>query len=130
MDVLYVNLIRSHSNDMIPASRMDQAYDNIKEVVIRTPLMRNYNLSNKYKCTIFLKREDMPVVRSFKFRGPENTMKMMHPDTLATGVTCASSGNPAQGLAFACSALQTHGIIYMPTPTPNKKIPKLKHLGG
>lgn len=115
---------------MIPASRIDQAYDNIKAVVIRTPLMRNYNLSKKYQCNIFLKREDMQVVRSFKIRGAYNKMKMMDPATLAKGVTCASAGNHAQGVAFACSALKTHGIIYMPTTTPNQKITKVKHFGG
>lgn len=57
-------------------------------------------------------------------------MKMMDRETLAKGVTCASAGNHAQGVAFACSALKTHGIIYMPTTTPNQKISKVKHFGG
>ena len=115
---------------MIPVESIEKAYLNIKDVVSRTPLMRNYNLSKKYNCNIFLKREDMQVVRSFKIRGAYNKMKMMDSASLSKGVICASAGNHAQGVAFACSSLKTRGIIYMPNTTPNQKISKVRHFGG
>ncbi|MBK9737273.1 MAG: threonine ammonia-lyase IlvA [Saprospiraceae bacterium] len=115
---------------MISADQIIEAYHNINSVVIKTPLMLNYNLSKKYECNIFLKREDMQVVRSFKIRGAYNKMKKMGEKARSGGVICASAGNHAQGVAFACSALKTHCIIYMPTTTPNQKISKVKHFGG
>ena len=107
---------------MISVEKIEEASLNIQSIVTNTPLMRNYNLSKKYGCNVFLKREDMQVVRSFKIRGAYNKMKMMGEAARAGGVICASAGNHAQGVAFACSSLKTHGIIYMPTTTPNQKI--------
>ncbi|MFZ1751521.1 MAG: threonine ammonia-lyase IlvA [Saprospiraceae bacterium] len=115
---------------MIDSIAIDNAYQSIKDIVVKTPLMRNYNLSKKYDCNIYLKREDMQVVRSFKIRGAYNKMKQMSAEALTHGVICASAGNHAQGVAFACSALKTKGIIYMPTTTPKQKITKVKHFGG
>lgn len=115
---------------MISVSKIEDAYRNISEVVTKTPLLKNYNLSKKYGCTIYLKREDMQVVRSFKIRGAFNKMKGMGREDLINGVICASAGNHAQGVAFACSNLKTKGIIYMPTTTPKQKISKVKHFGG
>jgi len=115
---------------MISVESIIKASENISDVVIRTPLMRNFNLSKKYNCHIYLKREDMQVVRSFKIRGAYNKMKMMDKDILSKGIVCASAGNHAQGVAFACSALKIHGIIYMPTTTPKQKITKVKHFGN
>ena len=115
---------------MISVDQIIEAYHNINSVVMKTPLMLNYNLSKKYECNIFLKREDMQVVRSFKIRGAYNKMKKMGTKARSGGVICASAGNHAQGVAFACSALKTHCIIYMPTTTPNQKISKVKYFGG
>jgi threonine dehydratase len=115
---------------MISVEKIEEASLNIQSIVTNTPLMRNYNLSKKYGCNVFLKREDMQVVRSFKIRGAYNKMKMMGEAARAGGVICASAGNHAQGVAFACSSLKTRGIIYMPTTTPNQKISKVKHFGG
>lgn len=115
---------------MISADRIDKASAIIHDVVIKTPLIRNYNLSKKYNCNIYLKREDMQVVRSFKIRGAYHKMKTMGRESLSRGVICASAGNHAQGVAFACSALKINGIIFMPTTTPRQKISKVKHFGG
>ncbi|MBK7807784.1 MAG: threonine ammonia-lyase [Saprospiraceae bacterium] len=115
---------------MISADKIDRASIIIHDVVSKTPLIRNYNLSKKYQCNIYLKREDMQVVRSFKIRGAYHKMKTMDKDAMARGVICASAGNHAQGVAFACSALNIHGLIYMPTTTPRQKISKVKHFGG
>lgn len=115
---------------MISSDKIDRASINIHDVVSKTPLIRNFNLSKKYQCNIYLKREDMQVVRSFKIRGAYHKMKTMEKDAMANGVICASAGNHAQGVAFACSALNIHGLIYMPTTTPRQKISKVKHFGG
>ncbi len=115
---------------MISSDKIDRASINIHDVVSKTPLIRNFNLSKKYQCNIYLKREDMQVVRSFKIRGAYHKMKTMEKDAMAKGVICASAGNHAQGVAFACSALNIHGLIYMPTTTPRQKISKVKHFGG
>lgn len=115
---------------MITTEAIERAALNIRDVASRTPLVHNHNLSQKYECNIFLKREDMQPVRSFKIRGAYNKMKMMPQQLLAKGVICASAGNHAQGVAFACAALRTHGTIYMPTTTPKQKITKVRHFGG
>lgn len=115
---------------MITAESIERAALNIRDVASRTPLVHNHNLSQKYECNIFLKREDMQAVRSFKIRGAYNKMKMMPQSMLGKGVICASAGNHAQGVAFACAALRTHATIYMPTTTPNQKITKVRHFGG
>jgi len=115
---------------MISTDKIDKASIIINDVVSKTPLIRNYNLSKKYKCNIYLKREDMQVVRSFKIRGAYHKMKTLDTNSMTRGVICASAGNHAQGVAFACSALNIRGTIYMPTTTPKQKISKVKHFGG
>jgi len=101
----------------------------LKGVAQHTPLMKNYNLSERYGCSIFLKREDLQVVRSYKIRGAYNKMASMSPEELANGIVCASAGNHAQGVAFACWNLGVHGKIYMPSVTPQQKIKKVKLFG-
>jgi len=91
--------------------------------------MKNHNLSEKYNCNVFLKREDMQTVRSFKIRGAYNKISSLSDDQRVKGVICASAGNHAQGVAYACAELSIHGKIYMPNPTPNQKINKVKHFG-
>ena len=91
-------------------------------VVTKTPLQRNYLLSKKYHCNIFLKREDLQVVRSYKLRGAFNLLNSLSPEELQNGVVCASAGNHAQGFAFCCHALQVNGIVFMPVNTPRQKI--------
>jgi threonine dehydratase len=114
---------------MIPVETIDKAASLLSDVVFNTPLMKNKNLSAKYHCNIYLKREDMQVVRSFKIRGAYNKMKQLDKNSLSSGIICASAGNHAQGVAFACAALSVKGIIYMPTTTPGQKISKVKHFG-
>lgn len=114
---------------LIPISKILEAQDRIKEVVLETPFMENYNLSQKYNCRIFLKREDMQVVRSFKIRGAYNKIKALSSAQTQNGIVCASAGNHAQGVALACAKLEIKGKIYMPHPTPNQKINKVKMFG-
>ena len=91
--------------------------------------MKNHNLSEKYNCSVFLKREDMQTVRSFKIRGAYNRISSLTDEQSEKGIICASAGNHAQGVAYACAELSIHGKIYMPNPTPNQKINKVKHFG-
>lgn len=102
----------------------------LKDVVHHTPLQKNFILSEKYNCNVFLKREDLQVVRSFKIRGAYNLMKSLPEETLQKGVVCASAGNHAQGMAYSCNALKVPGKIFMPTTTPRQKISQVKLFGG
>lgn len=101
----------------------------LKDIVTRTPLSFNENLSKKYACNVFLKREDLQVVRSYKLRGAYNMMSSLSPEQLQQGVVCASAGNHAQGFAFSCKKLQAKGTIFMPVVTPNQKISQTKMFG-
>ena len=94
----------------------------LKKVVHRTQLQRNTHLSKKYDCNIFLKREDLQVVRSYKLRGAYNLMCSLSADELERGVVCASAGNHAQGFAFSCKKLNAKGVVFMPTITPSQKV--------
>jgi threonine dehydratase len=75
---------------------------NLKKVVVKTPLQLNTNLSKKYQCNVYLKREDLQVVRSYKLRGAYNMMSSLPAEQLNKGVVCASAGNHAQGFAYSC----------------------------
>jgi threonine dehydratase len=95
-----------------------QVYD----VAIETPLDFAANLSRRVDNRLYLKREDMQPVFSFKVRGAYNKMANLSPEELYKGVICASAGNHAQGVALAAQALQTRAVIVMPTTTPTIKI--------
>ena len=105
------------------------AADRLRGVATHTPLQENLNLSERYGATIFLKREDLQVVRSYKIRGAYNKMASLSKETLAKGVVCASAGNHAQGLAYACHKMGVKGIIFMPTTTPNQKVKQVNLFG-
>jgi len=100
----------------------EAAHERLKGVVKRTPLEYNAGLSAKYECEIYLKREDLQVVRSYKLRGAYNMISQLSAEELSRGVVCASAGNHAQGVAFSCNALGTKGVIFMPEITPRQKI--------
>lgn len=114
----------------ISIQSIHEASHRIQSVVSNTPFMKNFNLSKKYNCNIFLKREDLQTVRSFKIRGAFNKISTMKKDEIEKGIICASAGNHAQGVAFAASHLRVPAIIYMPTTTPLQKISKVKYFGG
>ena len=101
----------------------------LKKVVIKTPLQLNRNLSKKYQCNVYLKREDLQVVRSYKIRGAYNMMCSLAAEKLTNGVVCASAGNHAQGFAYSCKKLQIKGVVFMPVITPNQKISQTKMFG-
>ena len=102
----------------------------IKEVVNHTPLQYNYHLSEKYGADIYLKREDLQAVRSYKIRGAFNKISSLKKEELAQGVVCASAGNHAQGVALSCKKLDINGVIFMPGPTPRQKITQTEMWGN
>jgi len=101
----------------------------LKKIVNRTPLTFNNNLSRKYQCNVYLKREDLQVVRSYKLRGAYNMMSSLPQEQLQKGVVCASAGNHAQGFAYSCKKLNVKGVVFMPVITPNQKINQTKMFG-
>ncbi|RYZ47756.1 MAG: threonine dehydratase, partial [Sphingobacteriales bacterium] len=99
-------------------------------VVKHTPLAYNAKLSEKYGAEIYLKREDMQVVRSYKLRGAYNMISQLSADELERGIVCASAGNHAQGVAFSCDKLGTRGVIFMPEITPKQKVKQTEMFGN
>ncbi|WP_163539276.1 threonine ammonia-lyase IlvA [Gracilibacillus sp. YIM 98692] len=102
----------------------------LKDVVVKTPLQRDPILSDRYQCNVYLKREDLQVVRSFKIRGAYNLMQGLSKEELENGVVCASAGNHAQGVAYSCKALGVKGVIFMPSTTPRQKVNRVEFFGG
>jgi threonine dehydratase len=102
----------------------------LKGVIQKTPLQKNEILSERYECNVFLKREDLQVVRSFKIRGAYNSIQSIPEETLKNGVVCASAGNHAQGVAYSCKALNIPGTIFMPATTPRQKVGQVNRFGG
>ena len=105
------------------------AAENLKDIAIRTPLLENHNLSERYRADISLKREDLQVVRSYKIRGAYNKIQSLDEETLQHGVVCASAGNHAQGVALSCFKKKIKGTIYMPAPTPSQKVNQVQMFG-
>ena len=112
-----------------PALDIEGAAIRLKPVVTHTPLQFNANLSRKYQCRVYLKREDLQIVRSYKLRGAYNMMSQLTPDQLAKGVVCASAGNHAQGFAYSCKKLNVKGVVFMPIPSPQQKVNQTKMFG-
>jgi threonine dehydratase len=114
----------------ISLDEVRQAQARLRGIALTTPLTRSTRLSRLYDAEIWLKREDLQEVRSYKIRGSYNKMASLSEDERRRGVVCASAGNHAQGLAYACQAMQVHGIIYMPVVTPAQKVRKVRMFGG
>ncbi|MBP1996018.1 threonine ammonia-lyase IlvA [Paenibacillus eucommiae] len=110
--------------DIIKASHV------LSKVIEPSPLQRNEQLSSKYGCNVYLKREDLQIVRSFKIRGAYNFIQSLSQAERERGVVCASAGNHAQGVAYSCKQLAIQGTIFMPTTTPRQKIAQVNLFGG
>ncbi|HEL1619287.1 TPA: threonine ammonia-lyase IlvA [Streptococcus suis] len=115
---------------MITAKNIEQAYEVLKGVVVRTPLDYSRYLSEKYGATIYIKRENEQRVRSFKIRGAYYAISQLSDEEKALGVVCASAGNHAQGVAYTCQEMQIPATIFMPITTPQQKIGQVKFFGG
>jgi threonine dehydratase len=109
---------------------VQRAAERISKVSVKTPLTESFTYSKKYSANIFFKREDLQQVRSYKIRGAYNKISSLSQEQLDKGVICASAGNHAQGVAFACNKLHTKGIIYMPVTTPKQKVEQTEMFGG
>lgn len=115
---------------MITAKNIEQAYEVLKRVVVRTPLDYSRYLSEKYGATIYIKRENEQRVRSFKIRGAYYAISQLSDEKKALGVVCASAGNHAQGVAYTCQEMQIPATIFMPITTPQQKIGQVRFFGG
>jgi threonine dehydratase len=109
---------------------VEKAYQVLKDIVYHTPLQYNQRLSTRFKSSIYFKREDQQVVRSYKIRGAYNNIFSLDEAQRARGVVCASAGNHAQGFAYSCSLMQIKGYVFMPQVTPRQKIERVRNFGG
>ncbi|MFD2586682.1 threonine ammonia-lyase IlvA [Croceitalea marina] len=107
-----------------------EAAKTIRQVANQTPLQHSIRYSKEFDANIFLKREDLHRVRSYKIRGAFNKISSLSKEELENGVVCASAGNHAQGVAFACNHLGVKGTIYMPVVTPRQKVDQTEMFGG
>lgn len=126
----FIFIKHSEHITMVTLETIIKAQMNIKGVVETTPLSYIDNYSKAFDANIYFKREDLQIVRSYKIRGAYNRIKNLNHKELENGVVCASAGNHAQGVAFACNTLQVKGVIYMPVTTPKQKISQVKMFGG
>ncbi|MFW0791648.1 threonine ammonia-lyase IlvA [Gordonia sp. CPCC 205333] len=102
----------------------------IADAVTRTPLEFSPRLSEHVGAQVYLKREDLQSVRSYKIRGAYNVMAQLTDSERQHGVVAASAGNHAQGVAFACRAMKIRGRIFVPTTTPKQKCDRISWHGG
>jgi threonine dehydratase len=114
----------------VDAAMVETASARLAGVVATTPLEPNPRLSELHGSQVWLKREDLQTVRSYKVRGAYNLIAQLDDAARAVGVVAASAGNHAQGLAYACSALGVRGRVYLPRTTPRQKRDRIAVLGG
>lgn len=106
------------------------AAQTLGSTVRKTPLELSLRLSGIRRQPVLLKREDMQVGRSYKVRGAYNVISGLTPEERTAGVVCASAGNHAQGVAFACRQLKIHGKVFLPSTTPRQKRSRIRDIGG
>jgi threonine dehydratase len=113
----------------VTAADIDAAAQRISDVVARTPLQFSERLSEATGATVYLKREDLQAVRSYKLRGANNLLRQLSDDEVAAGVVCSSAGNHAQGFAMACRLMGIRGRVYIPAKTPKQKRDRIRYHG-
>jgi threonine dehydratase len=114
----------------LSAADIDEAAQRISGVVTRSPLQHSDRLSAATGAQVYLKREDLQSVRSYKLRGAYNLLRQLSEQELAAGVVCSSAGNHAQGFALACRSMGVHGRVYVPAKTPKQKRDRIRYHGG
>ena len=114
----------------VTAKDIDVAAGVLAKVATKTPLQKSERLSEEVGRPVHLKREDLQICRSFKVRGAYVRMAAMDEDERAAGVVCASAGNHAQGVAYACANLGIQGTIFLPASTPRQKRKRIATIGG
>ena len=115
---------------MLRAKDITHAHKVLKDVVVNTPLDYDHYLSEKYQAKIYLKKENMQRVRSFKLRGAYYAISQLNEEERQRGVVCASAGNHAQGVAYTCKEMKIPATIFMPITTPQQKIGQVRFFGG
>lgn len=115
---------------LLDLSTIKDAAKRVGEAAVPTPLNKHNRLSDLYDANIWVKREDLQAVRSFKIRGAYNKISLLDDPQRKQGVVCSSAGNHAQGVAFACSRHKIQGTIFMPIPTPQQKVSQVAMFGG
>ena len=122
-------LSQSPHTSPLSAADIDEAAQRISDVVARSPLQFSERLSEATGATVYLKREDLQAVRSYKLRGAHNLLMQLSDDEIAAGVVCSSAGNHAQGFAMACRSMGIHGRVYVPAKTPKQKRDRIRYHG-
>ena len=121
---------KAHTKTWFPSlEEINTARTKMNAVIEPTPLMKSLTLSAKYEANIFLKREDLQQVRSYKIRGAYNKISSLSQDSLDKGIVCASAGNHAQGVAYSAHKLKTKALIFMPETTPKQKVRQVNMFG-
>ena len=123
-------LSQSRLSPPLTAADIDEAARRIADFVSVSPLQHSDRLSTATGAEIYLKREDLQTVRSYKLRGAYNLLKQLSDEELRAGVVCASAGNHAQGFALACRSMGVHGRVYVPGKTPKQKRDRIRYHGG
>ncbi|MCH9736359.1 MAG: pyridoxal-phosphate dependent enzyme, partial [Actinomycetia bacterium] len=121
----------SHPSPLDPvaplrAADIDEAARRISGVVSKSPLQLSDRLSGLVGAKVYLKREDLQAVRSYKLRGAYNLLMQLTPEEKAAGVVCSSAGNHAQGFALACRSMGVRGRVYVPAKTPKQKRDRIR----
>ncbi len=116
--------------DAVGIEDVRRAAERLAPLGVETPLQRSERLSEQVKAEVYLKREDLQAVRSYKIRGAYNFIASLDPETLLPGVVCASAGNHAQGVAWSCRHLQVRGAVFLPRRTPRQKVARIRALAG
>jgi len=122
-------LSQSPVRSPLSAADIDEAAQRISGVVLRSPLQYSERLSEVTGATVYLKREDLQTVRSYKLRGAHNLLMQLSEEEIAAGVVCSSAGNHAQGFAMACRSMGIHGRVYVPAKTPKQKRDRIRYHG-
>ncbi|HUY64796.1 MAG TPA: threonine ammonia-lyase IlvA [Acidimicrobiales bacterium] len=116
--------------DLVGLDDVRAAAERLAPVGVLTPLQRSDRLSERFSADVYLKREDLQAVRSYKIRGAYNFIAGLDAAALAAGVCCASAGNHAQGVAWSCRHLQVRGAVFLPRRTPRQKVARIRALAG
>ncbi|TGE26934.1 threonine ammonia-lyase IlvA [Hymenobacter metallicola] len=114
---------------VVRLANVEQAARTLQGVIYETLLQQNLGLSAAYGASVYLKREDLQVVRSYKIRGAYHKISQLAEEQQVPEVVCASAGNHAQGVAYACQLLGLKGYIFMPANTPAQKVSKVRLFG-
>ncbi|HWH28632.1 MAG TPA: threonine ammonia-lyase IlvA [Mycobacteriales bacterium] len=120
----------AHCRGVVTADDVDAAAVRLRGIAALTPLHRSERLSSLTGADVWLKREDLQPVRSYKVRGAYNLLSQVDPGRLANGAVCASAGNHGQGVALAGARLGVRTRVYLPRTTPRQKRERIAALGG